>query len=111
MVVSKSQYAKLRGVSQSRVSQWINEGRIGPDALVGTGRYAAINVEVAELHLARTQGHSAPASASAVARLRIQAQLLQQAAAELLRVADELGGGGGGGRRAQIALDLDGRDA
>src|SRR5215813_1640879 len=46
-VVSKGQFATLRNVSPGRVSQWISEGKIKPDALVGEGRKAKINVAVA----------------------------------------------------------------
>ena len=50
-VVSKGQFAALRNVSPSRVSQWISEGKIKPDALVGEGRNAKINVAVATRQL------------------------------------------------------------
>lgn len=50
-VVGKSEFAALRGVSPGRVSQWLAEGKIKPDALVGEGRGAKINVEIATRHL------------------------------------------------------------
>jgi hypothetical protein len=50
-VVSKGQFAALRNVSPGRVSQWIQEGKIKPDALVGEGRNAKINVAVATRQL------------------------------------------------------------
>ena len=50
-VVSKGQFAALRNVSPGRVSQWISEGKIKPDALVGEGRNAKINVAVATQQL------------------------------------------------------------
>jgi hypothetical protein len=50
-VVGKSEFAALRGVSPGRVSQWLAEGKIKPDALVGEGRSAKINVEIATRHL------------------------------------------------------------
>jgi hypothetical protein len=50
-VVSKGQFAALRNVSPGRVSQWIQEGKIEPDALVGEGRNAKINVAVATQQL------------------------------------------------------------
>jgi hypothetical protein len=50
-VVSKGQFAALRNVSPGRVSQWISEGKIKRDALVGDGRNAKINVTVATLQL------------------------------------------------------------
>lgn len=46
-VVSKGKFAELTGVTPGRVSQWIAEGKIGPDALVGEGRNAKINVRLA----------------------------------------------------------------
>ncbi len=51
-VVSKSQFAALRNVSPGRVTQWITAGLIGPEALIGEGRTARINVDVAVAHLA-----------------------------------------------------------
>jgi len=50
-VVSKGQFAALRNVTPGRVSQWISEGKIKRDALVGDGRNARINVTVATLQL------------------------------------------------------------
>ncbi|MHC6150546.1 hypothetical protein ACVSQB_01995 [Bradyrhizobium elkanii] len=45
--LSKKNFSLLRNVSPARVSQWIAEGKIGADALVGTGHRARINVELA----------------------------------------------------------------
>lgn len=50
-VVSKSKFAEMRGVTPGRVSQWLSEGKIGPEALVGEGRGAKINVAVAVAQL------------------------------------------------------------
>jgi hypothetical protein len=50
-VVSKGRFAELRKVSPGRVSQWISEGKIKPDALVGEGRNARIDVARATLQL------------------------------------------------------------
>lgn len=50
-IVSKGRFAELRNVSPGRVSQWISEGKIKRDALVGEGRNAKINVAVAVLQL------------------------------------------------------------
>jgi hypothetical protein len=52
-VVSKSQYALLKNVSPGRVSQWISEGKIEPDALIGDGRGARIDVAKADAYLRR----------------------------------------------------------
>lgn len=46
-VVSKGEFAKRCNVSPGRVSQWIQEGKIGPDELVGEGRSAQIRVSAA----------------------------------------------------------------
>jgi hypothetical protein len=47
----KSAFATMMGVSAARVSQWLNEGKIGPEALAGAGRSARIIVPVAVEHL------------------------------------------------------------
>ncbi|KZL02277.1 MULTISPECIES: hypothetical protein [unclassified Pseudovibrio] len=46
-LVSKSEFARECDVSPARVSQWINEGKISPDAIVGEGRRAKINADLA----------------------------------------------------------------
>lgn len=46
-VITKSEFAAQRGVTPGRVSQWISEGKITGEALVGTGRSAKINVAIA----------------------------------------------------------------
>jgi hypothetical protein len=52
-VVSKSTFAALASVSPARVSQWISEGKLSGDALVGDGRRAGIRVTVALEQLKR----------------------------------------------------------
>lgn len=52
-LVSKANFARLKNVSKARVSQWISEGKIGGEALVGDGPTAKINVRVADAHLNR----------------------------------------------------------
>lgn len=47
MELSKSDFARHIGVSAGRVSQYLRDGLIGPDALVGEGRSARIVVEKA----------------------------------------------------------------
>lgn len=49
--LSKSEFAAARGVTPGRVSQWISEGKIGPDALAGEGRAARVIVDVANAQL------------------------------------------------------------
>ena len=50
-VVSKGQFATLANVSAGRVSQWISEGKIAGEAIVGEGRSAKIRVAVAMAQL------------------------------------------------------------
>jgi hypothetical protein len=50
-IVSKSEFARLLGVSRGRVSQWLASGQIGGDALVGSGRLARIRVAAAAARL------------------------------------------------------------
>jgi hypothetical protein len=53
--VSKGEFATIIKVSPGRVSQMISEGKISGDAIVGEGRSAKINVEVARQQIrART---------------------------------------------------------
>lgn len=53
-VVSKGAFAEIIGVTPGRVSQYLKDGQIGPDALVGEGRRAKIDVEVAKAQLKET---------------------------------------------------------
>ena len=46
-VVSKGDFARRCGVTRGRVSQWLREGKIGPEALDGTGCRAPIKADVA----------------------------------------------------------------
>jgi hypothetical protein len=46
-VVSKADFARRRGVTRGRVSQWIHDGQIGVEALDGTGPRARIRADVA----------------------------------------------------------------
>lgn len=46
-VISKGEFARRRGVSPGRVSQWIAEGKITSAALVGAGRTAQLRESVA----------------------------------------------------------------
>jgi hypothetical protein len=50
-VVSKAEFAELMNVSRQRVSQWLSARQIDGEALVGEGRTARINVEVAKEQL------------------------------------------------------------
>lgn len=50
-VVSKAEFAATIGVSRGRVSQWLRERKIDGAALIGEGRAAKIDVEVARQQL------------------------------------------------------------
>ena len=59
-VVSKGEFAQICNVSPGRVTQWIHEGKIGSDALVGEGRSAKIIVGLAQRQVrARTDSGQA----------------------------------------------------
>ena len=47
-IVSKAESSRLCGVTGARVSQWLRDGMIGPEALSGTGLRAKIRVELAK---------------------------------------------------------------
>jgi len=46
-LVSKGDFAIRRGVTPARVSQWLSEGKISGEAIVGTGRHARIDEDLA----------------------------------------------------------------
>src|SRR5271166_2768943 len=48
---TKAEFAALSGVTKGRVSQWLRTGKIDGTALVGEGRCARINIEVARRQL------------------------------------------------------------
>ena len=50
-LVKKSTFAELRGVTPGRVTQWIGKGRISGPAIVGEGRSAMIDVDLATAQL------------------------------------------------------------
>lgn len=52
LVMTKADFARRIGVSDTRISQMIRERIIGPDALEGEGRGARIRVELAEAQIA-----------------------------------------------------------
>lgn len=59
-IVSKSEFARIAGVSPGRITQWIDEGKISGSGLVGEGRSARIRVEVAsqQVNLRRDVGQA-----------------------------------------------------
>ncbi len=50
-VVSKLEFARLVGITPARVSQYLAEGRISGEAVIGVGRHARIDVAVAQEQL------------------------------------------------------------
>jgi len=53
-VVTKGEFARLKGRSPAAVSNWIKDGRLTAAALIGTGNRARIWVEQADADLARS---------------------------------------------------------
>jgi hypothetical protein len=52
-VVTKTRFASIANVSPGRLSQWLREGKIGGDAIVGHGHRARISVALALEQLGR----------------------------------------------------------
>lgn len=50
-LVRKAELAERLGVTPARVSQWLSAGKISDGAIVGTGRYALIDEEIARAQL------------------------------------------------------------
>ena len=50
-VVTKAEFARVSGVTPTRVSQWLREGKIDGAAIVGSGRHARIDVTLAQTQL------------------------------------------------------------
>lgn len=50
-VVTKAEFARVSGVTATRVSQWLREGKIDGAAIVGSGRHARIDVALAQTQL------------------------------------------------------------
>lgn len=98
-VVTKGEFAKLRGVAPSAVSNWLRDGKLFGDALVGTGPRARIRVAVAEAQLAATldpgqqMGQGKVPLAAAAAKAEDESSLARYQAAkaerEELRLAQE----------------------
>jgi hypothetical protein len=51
LLLRKSHFARLCGVSRQAVGRWVRDGLIGPEALVGEGRAALVRTEIARAHL------------------------------------------------------------
>lgn len=50
-IASKAEFAHLCNVTPGRVSQWLAEGKTSPASIVGGGRHARINVQLAQADL------------------------------------------------------------
>lgn len=105
-IVSKGEFARRCNVTPGRVSQWISEGKIGPDELVGEGRAAQIRVAAAREKLkiridsGQRNGHgldtdlSSPPAPSKASQaddldLSIKREKLAQVSAQNRRLAEE----------------------
>ncbi len=53
-ILTKTDYAAYRGVTPAALSQWLSKGRLSGAAIVGQGRNARINVQVADQQLMHT---------------------------------------------------------
>lgn len=78
--VTKGEFAALIRVSPGRVSQYIAEGKIFGDALVGEGRSARICVERARIQLSKTLEPSQRFGANGAATRQVEAPPLDAAA-------------------------------
>ncbi len=55
VLVTKTQFARELGVGKSAVSNWIERGTISDDAIVGEGRRAKLNLELAREQVRRNR--------------------------------------------------------
>lgn len=92
MLVSKGKFAEMVGRTPAAVSQWIAGGKLSGAALVGEGRFAQVNVEVALQQLGITldlgqqlaqsapilSGATLPAPAPAAAPMAAEPSLFSQ---------------------------------
>ena len=67
--MTKGQFAALAGVSQARVSQYLADGKISGEAIVGSGHRARIRVAMALEQLGRTLDPSQHLGANGRARV------------------------------------------
>jgi phage terminase Nu1 subunit (DNA packaging protein) len=102
-VVSKTEFARSVGVSPARVSQWLRDGTVSQEALLGHGRHARVKVDLAlemlrnRLDLARSATSSrgrtklgSPDEKSGLTTARTKTSNLQAALLQM-RLARELG--------------------
>ena len=84
MLVSKGKFAEMVGRTPAAVSQWIAGGKLSGAALVGEGRFAQVNVEVAlqQLGITLDLGQQLAQSAPILSGATIPAPAAAPASAE-----------------------------
>ena len=91
-VVTKSEFALRRGVTPGRVSQWITEGAISGAAIVGSGRSARIDEDLAcaqlEARLSAIQREANGGRTSFALAIPLDAQGSMEIGRIVARVAD-----------------------
>ena len=79
MPISKGEFARRRNVTPARVSQWLSEGKISGAAIVGEGRGALIDEEIAcqqlDQKLDIDQRHSGNGLKTTLAPVNVEAPL------------------------------------
>jgi len=93
-LVTKGQLAKIAGVSPGRVSQWIAEGKVTKEAMVGEGRSAMIDLNIAGPQLDLTldfdqrqaQAIAKPTTAIATASITPEQQRIAAVKAETAEI-------------------------
>ena len=68
-IVTKGRFAAIAGISQARVSQYLSDGQISGEAVVGSGHRARIRVAVAMEQLRRNLDVSQHLGANGRARV------------------------------------------
>ncbi|MEM1376155.1 MAG: hypothetical protein AAGG69_02090 [Pseudomonadota bacterium] len=73
-LITKTELAALAGVSKARVSQWLDEGIVQSDALVGTGRTAKVRRDLALRQIAKNRSVSQSMGNGAYTRVHLPTQ-------------------------------------
>jgi hypothetical protein len=98
--MTKSGFARAIGVSPARVTQYISEGTIGPEALIGEGRSAKINFDIAAQQVAEKRDPT-QATVNGTAELPFDGGAGDEGAAPDTFQAQQ-----GGGQRSTLDLQL-----
>jgi hypothetical protein len=93
-IVTKGRFAAIAGISQARVSQYLSDGQISGEAVVGSGHRARIRVAVAMEQLRRNLDESQHLGANGRARVGsgdddTVADAIKRARLEQLELANE----------------------